>query len=46
MNTDPQRPLTPEEERKVKRSLTILYVAMGLLAAAPFIVLWWVNRAK
>jgi hypothetical protein len=46
MNTDPQRPLTPEEEMKVKRSLTILYLAMGVLAAAPFVVLWWMNRGK
>jgi hypothetical protein len=46
MNTDPQRPLTPEEERKAKKALTILYIAMGIMAAVPFLVLWWANRNK
>lgn len=39
-------PLTPEEQRKVKRSLIILYSAMALLTIIPFVVLWWVNRGK
>ena len=43
---DPQRPLTPDEEKKVRRTLIILYVAMGLLAVIPFLVLWWMNRGK
>lgn len=46
MNTDPQRPLTPDEERKVRRSLTILYIAMAILAVLPFIALWLVNRSE
>ena len=46
MNTDPQQPLTPEEEKKAKRALIILYVAMAIMAALPFIVLWWMNRGK
>ena len=46
MNTDPQRPLTPEEERKAHRALTILYIAMGIMAAVPFLVLWWMKRSQ
>ena len=46
MNKDPQRPLTPEEQRKVNRSLTILYVAMAVMAVVPFVLLWWLNRNK
>ena len=46
MNTDPQRPLTPEEEKKAKRALIVLYVAMAIMAALPFVVLWWVTRGK
>ena len=44
--TPPDRPLSEEEKRKVNRALVILYVAMFLMAAVPFAVLWWLGRGK
>lgn len=46
MTPAPQAPLTPEEQRKAKRALVILYSAMILLGILPFVALWWVNRGK
>lgn len=46
MNSPTPTPLSPEEQRKVRRSLVILYSAMALLTIIPFVVLWWVNRGK
>lgn len=44
MATEPlPPPLTPEEEKKVKRTLTILYIAMAIMAVIPFVVVFWAN---
>lgn len=43
MSSELQPPLSPEEEKKVKRTLTILYIAMAIMAAIPFIVVFWMK---
>jgi len=46
MNTPTPPPLTPEEQRKVNRSLVILYLAMALMTGSLFLVLWLNNRGR
>lgn len=35
---DPWAKLSPEEKKKAERHLLILYISMGLMVIAPFIV--------
>lgn len=46
MKNEPPRELTPEEQRKADKALKILYIAMAVLAALPFLLLWLTNRHK
>lgn len=46
MTTPSPEQHTPEEQRKVRRSLIILYSAMFALNAVLFLVFWWANRGK
>lgn len=43
---EPEKPLTPEEQRKADRALRVLYVAMGVMALLPFLLLWLTRGRK
>lgn len=42
---NPAPPPDPDR-RKAFRALVILYCAMFILAAIPFVALWWTGRGK
>lgn len=43
MDPEEKREFTPEEEAKGRRALMILYIAMGIMIVAPFLVLFFIK---